>query len=385
MTRVLDAELNKPLLHYADNGTIEQSLQTKIANRLWGAENLTNEKHKASLATYFAHFQTEINLWSAPRQDVAIETYNDFLDLVAHLTVHKDKSRSSTEILKFFPPIESENFKMQGRRSCKIDLPLSERYEFTTQMKVDNAIELTLGLWLMVFMGPTSPSIFLGLGRWHSNWPNDTSLTEMLEKNFEKTLQRQDSKQTQFPKELTAHNLERIGGFRIMWTSSLKNHLAFDENSWTIVLYHFAGALRLHECQENQDFLLPKGLLEETRRTLALLLPQFDGPGKQWFHRASKRANGTLDPTAASQSLGSQGREIQSFEFWHHRLSLILEAFESVEPRGFKAWWFDRRSRVQWINFWIAVTILGLTVLFGFISSITGILQAYFAFKSQHQ
>ncbi|KKY19555.1 hypothetical protein UCDDS831_g05214 [Diplodia seriata] len=126
------------------------------------------------------------------------------------------------------------------------------RYQFTTQEEVDNAIELTVGLWLMIYMGPSNSDIFLGVGRWHIDWPNHMSLIQVLDTNFETSPLPPVVRGEQFPKDLCVYNLERIGGFQIMWTSSLKNHLAFDEETMTIVLYHFATVLDLHEKNDEQ-------------------------------------------------------------------------------------------------------------------------------------
>lgn len=247
-----DQELNQPLLRYAKNGAIKESLQNKIACRLWDSPHGISEKHKAGLTTYFAHFQKEINLWSAPKQDIAIDTYNDFLDLVRHLTTHKDKVRGSPEILEFFPEIKTRGLSSSKVSAGDSSIPLATRYRSTTQEEVDNAIKLTIGLWLMIYLGPSNPHIFLGIGRWHIEWPHDMSLKQAIAMNFDKASQPAVLKGTQFPKDLNVHNLERIGGFQIMWTSSLKNHLAFNDETMTIVLYHFSSILSLHESNSEQ-------------------------------------------------------------------------------------------------------------------------------------
>lgn len=90
-----------------------------------------------------------------------------------------------------------------------------------------------------------------------------------------------------------------------------------------------------------------------------------------------------MDPKATSQSLGSEGRSIESFKFWQERLRIIDKAFNDAEPRGFKARWFDRRNGLQWANFWMAMTVLILTAFFGLISALTGIIQVYYAARSQ--
>jgi hypothetical protein len=61
---------------------------------------------------------------------------------------------------------------------------------------------------------------------------------------------------------------------------------------------------------------------------------------------------------------------------------LVLEAaFDKSEPATLYQWWYDRRKRREWATFWVAFLVLVLTILFGLIQSITGILQAYAALK----
>lgn len=193
-------------------------------------------------------------MWSSPKkQNLVIDTYADFLDLVEHLTAHKDKRRDSEEILRFFPVIET---KLQasgkvGRIDTKV--PLAVRYKSTTQEEVDNAIELTIGLWLMIYLGPSDPDIFLGLGRSHAKWPQNATLEQFLTTNFTTAPGPTVSKDAQFSRDLTARNLDRIGGFQIMWTSSLRNHLTFDDDTMTVVLYHFASVLNLHKKKDGRQ------------------------------------------------------------------------------------------------------------------------------------
>ncbi|KAH7062213.1 hypothetical protein B0J12DRAFT_230244 [Macrophomina phaseolina] len=326
MAKVIDLELDQPLLRYSEDGTIAKSLQAKIASQLFGTS-----------------------------QDIAIDTINDFLELVDHLIKYKDSPRDSPEVLAFFPTIDSGAVEGQMRKVGDTKIALAKRYPYTTRKAANNALELA--------------------------WPTGSALNDVVLEAFPKTPQHVAVKGCSFRQDLNAYNLERIGGFQIKWTSSFKDHLALDEDTGTIVLYHFATVLRLRKQEEGQNSVFPAGLVDETCRTLALLLPPFDVRGKQWFIQADKRARGAFDGSAMQQSLGPRGREIESFEFWHHRLCAIAEAFDGVEPRGFKAWWFDRRSRVQWINFWIATAVLFLTIVFGLISSVTGLIQAYMSLQ----
>ena len=68
-------------------------------------------------------------------------------------------------------------------------------------------------------------------------------------------------------------------------------------------------------------------------------------------------------------------RYVGHFSHWRDRLRDLKEAFDCREPPGPKYVWRDRSKPVQWWTFWIAVFILILTIVFGLIQSITGILQ----------
>lgn len=250
----IDQELHQPLLQYAKLGTMKESLQKKIACRLWGCSRGLPKGYQSGIATYFSNFQKEINLWSSPKkQNLAIDTYADFLDLVEHLTAHKDKKRNSQEILRFFPIIKTGLPTTGKVGHVDTEISLAARYQFTTQEEVDNAMELTVGLWLMIYLGPSDPNIFLGLGRSHAQWPQSMTLEQFLTTNFTTAPGPTISRSAQFSKDLTARNLDRIGGFQIMWTSSLTNHLTFNDDAMTIVLYHFASVLSLHEGNDKQQ------------------------------------------------------------------------------------------------------------------------------------
>ena len=68
-------------------------------------------------------------------------------------------------------------------------------------------------------------------------------------------------------------------------------------------------------------------------------------------------------------------REKKSYIYWRERLLNISERYERSKPSSFLQWWYDRRDMGQWWTFWLLITGIFLTVLFGLIQSITGILQ----------
>ncbi len=111
--------------------------------------------------------------------------------------------------------------------------------------------------------------------------------------------------------------------------------------------------------------------IEETLRTLALLLPQHDAKTKKWFEKYRKRLHLDSHATQCGQ-LKPEDRNIEKFTYWHDRLVILKEAFDETEPRNVKQWWFNRRNSERWYTFWIAVIILALTIFFGVVQSVEG-------------
>ena len=108
--------------------------------------------------------------------------------------------------------------------------------------------------------------------------------------------------------------------------------------------------------------------------TLALLIPRTDHRVRKWYKHLRKLYN--LDPSVLSlEYLKSEDRTIDHYVFWKGRLRRLKQAFDDHEPHGPLQWWRDDRKPVQWWTFWIAALVLVLTMIFGFIQSLTAILQ----------
>ncbi len=96
-----------------------------------------------------------------------------------------------------------------------------------------------------------------------------------------------------------------------------------------------------------------------------------------------KQHGKVLDSAASLQRLWQKESGADEYHYWHGRLELIVMAFEKSEPKGLTQLLVDRRKPLQWLTFWIAVLVLILTIVFGLISSITGILQVYAAYNPE--
>lgn len=126
--------------------------------------------------------------------------------------------------------------------------------------------------------------------------------------------------------------------------------------------------------------ILPDDFLDETVQTIALLLPSVDVHCDAWIRKREKSS--VLDPKI--RSLRIAPRNIETYKYWRDRLMILEEAFDTSEPANIAQWWYDRRKKVQWYTFWVAILVLILTVTFGLTQSITGIIQAWASVKGLH-
>lgn len=127
--------------------------------------------------------------------------------------------------------------------------------------------------------------------------------------------------------------------------------------------------------------MLPRGLVEETLNTLSILFP----PGKKTASVLSKR-RGTapvFDPSLKDLMAG-EPKQLSSYPYWRNRLVVILDRFEHPRQNSIRQRWYDDRNRMQWATYWFAKAILVMTLLFGLISSVTGVMQVLVATKQLH-
>lgn len=76
---------------------------------------------------------------------------------------------------------------------------------------------------------------------------------------------------------------------------------------------------------------------------------------------------------------------IEHFCYWKQRLQELKDAYDGHQPRNPMQVWRDDRQTVQWWTFWIATVVLILTILFGLIQCITGIIQAVMVLHPTNQ
>lgn len=239
---------------------------------------------------------------------------------------------------------------------------------------LENSINLVSSLLLMIHCGTFSYGFS---GRTELQWTQG-SLRQHVAHYFSEAPVL-NHERVKLEKNFTGPNLSWIAGLEIVWTDNLIDHLRMSDDDTKVHIFHHAAFL---ECQQHsKKSLLPDGVAAETLQTLALLFPTADPETKKWFLKAAAIAR--LDSRAIQCGrLRSDRRQIESFKFWRDRLVTLKQVFDEAQPKTISQWWNDGRNGVQWYTFWVAVLVLVLTVVFGFIQSIEGALQVYASFKS---
>jgi hypothetical protein len=107
----------------------------------------------------------------------------------------------------------------------------------------------------------------------------------------------------------------------------------------------------------------------------------------QRSYKASQRTQRLSEHDGVDLEVGIEKHaslELENYPIWGDRLAAIQRRYDAARPRYIEQWYYDRRNRDQWATLWIAVIIFFLTVIFGVISSITGIMQVYAAWHFQN-
>lgn len=246
--RLFDKDLDRLLLSKRTKGTVsDRNLRSKILLGIWGERaNIEQQAFNA----YFQYFTRECEAWRLSGCPIAIQTYRDLLELVEHLKTHRRDVRGSPSIYAFFPPCPPPDRQVQPQSlplsPTQMLSPLSMRCSGCERDGVKNAIDLTVSLWLMLNIA--TPGLRSFPGRSYLVWRETESLNDFIERSL--PVNRPISIASRWPQSLNLYNLERIGGFEIVWTDHLADHLFLDEDLGTIKIYHHVCVLQSHQTRD---------------------------------------------------------------------------------------------------------------------------------------
>lgn len=254
--RLLDKDLDQLFLCKRTTwlGSVDADLRYKIVSGIWGQKAIVEQQ--ASNA-YFQYFTRECEAWRLSGCPVAIQTYRDLWELVEHLKNHRLDQRASDSIYGFFPPSPPPGRKVQLRSlplsPDQMLSPVSTRSSECERDSVKNAIDLAVCLWLMLNIA--TPGLRNFPGRSYLVWRETESLNDFIERSLPTS--QPISVSSRWPQSLNLYNLERIGGFEIVWTDHLADHLFFDEDLGTIKIYHHAYVLQSYQNGDIAKYVIP--------------------------------------------------------------------------------------------------------------------------------
>jgi hypothetical protein len=239
---------------------------------------------------------------------------------------------------------------------------------------LSSAVDLAARLWLMIDIG-LLPQGFTP-GQRPLLWETGL-LKDRLENRFGSS--RYNSMmilRVKLDRTFTARNLERIAGLQIVWTDNIAEHLRLTVDDTRIEIYHHASFLE----HQRSNSVFPEGFIEETIHTLSLLFPKYDKKSCNWF-KAQQIRFGLDKKACCCGHLTTEERQIERFVYWHDRLGILKQVFDEAEPATLSQWWHDKRRKVQWYTFWVAFTVVLLTIFFGIVQCIEGGFQVYKAYN----
>ncbi|KAK3361039.1 hypothetical protein B0T24DRAFT_692682 [Lasiosphaeria ovina] len=332
------------------NTPIPRALRALLLDRLWPLSGQQATGQDADhFEAYFAHFEQERS--PAVLNHHAIQTFADFLTMLEIICGNPTASLTAIRSL-----VAAVNPGL-----C------------SDQPKLSASIELVVRLWLLVSVRITMPA------RQHTYllevslpWPDNLSLADVLQRHLSQPpppAASQVSTAERFSDHLNVVDMRKITGVRVLWTANLGEHLV-SQDSCAYLFHHVAALKRIRDSVSCNAFL-PPAFVDETLATINLLVPLEDGRCNAWL--GGEIARLSLDDQLVYRKAANRSK--RGFVFWQDRLLAFSDAFDRARPSGLAQWWHDRRDMGRWWNYWLVVAGLGLTVLFGLVQSVTGILQ----------
>ncbi|KAE9374018.1 hypothetical protein N431DRAFT_335636 [Stipitochalara longipes BDJ] len=250
---------------------------------------------------------------------------------------------------------------------------LQQQFPMAEDISINRSIDFALRVWLTMNVReerlhtPHTPTM---------QWDDTTTLTDFIAGKFApKDTAHSLAMFVQLDHTFTAAQINHLSGINIEWTPCLADHLRLDKKFRVLKIYPFKQILLDQVCARETSKLetpIPLSVLKETITSLDLLFPHWDSQTANFMlqHDHTFHLEGPFDNT--------RPLSLTEFSHWRNRILELHQVFNSP-PTGWSQLWADRRNPLQWYTFWLAVVILILTVLFGMISSITSVMQTYYA------
>ncbi|CAO2652016.1 Nn.00g002990.m01.CDS01 [Neocucurbitaria sp. VM-36] len=272
---------------------------------------------------------------------------------------------------------------------CEAEVRQKLRQTFTQQRSLadekdmlDGSIRLAARLLAMIHIGPLPSEVS---ARLFVPW-NQGSLQHAVHSYFSLPPEiDSDSEHDVIGMDLTCRNIDRISGIEIVPTDNLVDHLRLVDKDKKLCVFHHVSFLRIMKATKNPIF--PVGFIDETMDTLTLLFPDTDRKAKRWLEcdfqvhpLLTHMDRGLL--RCGHFRAGHPSRRLERFQFWRDRLGMLREAVDEATPpsKALLRALRDRKKGDRWLNSWVAIVAIGLTLFFGLVQSIEGAIQVFKAY-----
>ncbi len=324
---------------------------------------------------------SELHMSTVQATDNAYESFFTRYCLICRLAANKNREIekiSHWHLVEIIALLKDHD----STRGELVDIVMQNPVVEHSQSLARTLVDLAAGLWLML-----SISMYPGDISYDEPiiWRDYEKLKDQeydlnqgpIKKSFSHHYNSTDS--VKLPQAFTLANLQKIAGIQVIWTSNLADHLLLKDDDTKLMLFHQLSILQLH--RKSAKSPLPKVLVDETIRSISLLVPPVLGEPNPWFQQQRKKH--LIDAQAGvCDRLNSSERQIEKFMYWRDRLVLLKRTFDDAEPRNISQLWWDDRKKTQWFTFWVAVLVFIMTVFFGIIQSVAGTVQAWASLQS---
>ena len=331
------------------------------------------------LCSVFDLKSSELQMSTVQATDTAYESFFTRYALLCKLAANKDREVEKVQhrhLVDIIRLLKDERAYHSSWQETIIRTVIGDPIVAHSKTLASTLVDLAAGLWLMLSISKYPGDISYDEP---IIWEDDESLgcLGLMDKTF--SFQYNSTDLVKLPQSFTAAHLEQIAGIKVIWTSNLADHLLLKDDDTKLMLFHQVSILQLHK--KSPTTLLPKDLVDETIRSISLLIPPVLGEPNPWFQQQRKKSQ--IDAQAGvCERLNSSERQIGKFEYWRDRLVLLKRTFDDAEPRNISQLWWDDRKKTQWFTFWVAVLVFVMTVFFGIVQSVAGIVQAWASVQS---
>ncbi|KAI1615454.1 hypothetical protein EDD36DRAFT_432871 [Exophiala viscosa] len=325
--------------------------RTRLLREVWGFQDAHENDWEKRSAPYLKHFESLIPL---NRATAFLELPTDQDQVLQLVSIVKESAAPTATLHQLKGIVATAN------------LPLLK--DANDDGAAESALVLAIQLWL-----------FLELPMEDLNRSLGTAIKVKLPRKPAFGVNAAKVATTLLSEDFSAKSLTRKGGFHLMWTSDLSEHLVI-KGEYHLYVFCHARILGSYQYQE-ESVLYPKGLLEEVDRTLELLFPTSKLKSAKRVRRISRKQKVDIEAFRMWEDMeGLIKYQCSSYQFFGQRLAELQSRYDKTRPKSLGQWWYDRRNVREWAALWIAVVAFVLTVVFGVIGAVTGVFQVYAAF-----